>query len=286
MKRFLAHLNQFTVAGILMLVSSAVFAQGTVSDDGWEFSINAFSSSPTGNFSVDLRRPDGTDNVFGMGLWYRLDGDTREIGLGVPDVQDYSGNTVTLTWNDVGGAGVVSAEATIVLNGGNNVNATLDADLQITSLDGTSRTLDVFFYLDADFAGSIGGDTASLVSSPDAMLIEDGRFDLNYSANGADAYQVTSWPQLRSSLNDSAITDMDNSGLPFGPGDFTGGFQFQDRTLASAASLTFGQTLVFSYDSMQFERPASVPVNHPMALILLFGLVLLGAGMARRRQLI
>ena len=284
MKYLFARLNQLAVVGFLLLVSSAVFAQGSVSDDGWQFDIDGFASSPSGNFSVDLRRPDGTDNVFGMGFWYRLDGDTREIGLGVPDVQDYTGNTVTLTWNDVGGAGAVSAEATIVLNGGNNVNATLDTDLQITSLGSTSRTLDVFFYLDADFNGTIGGDTASLVSSPSAMLIEDGRFDLDYSANGADAYQVTSWPQLRNSLNDAGLTEMDNSGLPFGPGDFTGGFQFQDRALAPAATLAFGNFLQFTFDSMQFERPESVPVNNPVALIVLFGLVLLGAGMARRRQ--
>ena len=40
-------------------------------------------------------------------------------------------------------------------------------------------------------------------------------------------------------LADALVTNFDNTGLPFGPGDFTGGFQWFTVTIPASGSQTY-----------------------------------------------
>lgn len=46
------------------------------------------------------------------------------------------------------------------------------------------------------------------------------------AGSGADAFRVAAYPVLRDLLNDASITNLDNSGLPFAPGDFSAAYQW------------------------------------------------------------
>lgn len=273
------YLTRVLSAVLLLALSSSLFAQGSVSDGGWTFEINSFDAAPRGDVSSDLFRPDGTENVFEVGFYYRTDTDTRELGLGVPDSQTYVGNQVVLTYNDVGNLGLFSAEVTITLNAATQLSADLDTSVVMTNLGTVPQTVDFYFYLDADLNGSIGGDSAELLS-PTSMRIVDPLAEATYSSPGADAYQVTPFAALLNALNDGDVDDLDNTGLPFGPGDFTGAFQFDDAALGAGASTTFTNSLALS-SIFGIEREIqNVPVNAPWAIL---ALLLLTALLARRQ---
>ena len=43
---------------------------------------------------------------------------------------------------------------------------------------------------------------------------------------GSETYMVEQFSLLLGLLNDDSVTDFDNLGLPFGPADFTGAYQW------------------------------------------------------------
>jgi len=64
---------------------------------------------------------------------------------------------------------------------------------------------------------------------------------VGFFASPETQYQVTPFQDLRTELNDTDVDDPDGSGLPFGPGDFTGAYQFSLSIPASdSASVTTG----------------------------------------------
>jgi hypothetical protein len=83
---------------------------------------------------------------------------------------------------------------------------------------------------DFDLLGTASNDSAVLVHAFDHMQLTDGgsATTAEYRALGASAFLVRpySGTNVGEELNDGAVDNFDNTGLPFGPGDFTGGFQW------------------------------------------------------------
>ena len=78
-------------------------------------------------------------------------------------------------------------------------------------------------------------DTAAAVSYVQIAIADAGSNKAQYVGVGADAYLVKQYTDtaadILNQLNDNAVTDFDDSGLSFGPADFTGGWRWKDRVI-------------------------------------------------------
>lgn len=174
--------------------------------------------------------PDGpaaADRLWASGWAYRLMGDTQEFNLGAgPSTSDYNGSVATFTWSDVNALGAFDASLVVELTQPNAGEAVITRTLTIENISTGPITIDVFNYEDFDINASFGTDTAALTNDPDYITIIDGPDTGEYRAGGNTSFQVTAFQALLLSLEDAAVTNLDGSGLPFGPGDFTGAFQW------------------------------------------------------------
>ena len=189
------------------------------------------------NFTVD------GENVLFRDIWYyRINGDSREFSFPKPDfTTEFIDNKATLTWLDVGERGLFSAQLIQTINQPNTAAATLSNTFRITSLTNQAMQFDLFHYVDFDIVTQ-SNDEATLLSGIDHISVIDPVTpnDTNTAemrAGGNLAFQVTDQAEegLNEWLNDETITALDNSGLPFVSGDFSGAFQWSEFIPANAS---------------------------------------------------
>jgi hypothetical protein len=219
------------------------WGQGTITDAPATFVRNtgAFSNSPSANFtgvSATLTQ----DHLFETGWWFRVSGDTQETFFPVPTTQSYVGTTSTNAWTDVGARGLFSAQEVSVVKNVGGPSGYVTMTMKVTNLSGsTPLTIDLFHMADIDLNGSTN-DSATLLYRNNHMRLTDPSGNVaEYKGVGAKAFLVRPFgaTDLGSVLGDTSVTNFDNSGLPFGPGDFTGGFQWSLVVPASgSASVT------------------------------------------------
>jgi hypothetical protein len=163
------------------------------------------------------------DHMFQNWWWYRTDSDTREFALSNLTAFDQpQANTVSLTYAEGG----LTYEITYTLSDSGDNQAVVVAQLTIANTTSTPITLNLFNYSDFDMDGSVGGDRAELVR-PDYMRVYETNTAHIVAAETPFAWQIGAYPGVRDLLTDTDIDDLNNSGSPFGPGDFTGAFQWQ-----------------------------------------------------------
>jgi hypothetical protein len=120
-------------------------------------------------------------------------------------------------------------------------------DVDVTSASAATLDLVFYAYVDFDLEGSAGDDLAT--GSPAGFHVTDDAtgFDLMMgSMVAADHFEIAPWPVLQGQLDAMqgvGAADLSDGGTPFGPGDFTGGLQF-DFSLAPGGSQDFGMTLI------------------------------------------
>lgn len=109
----------------------------------------------------------------------------------------------------------------------------------MTNNGASAITLHLFHFVDFDVNGTAAGDSATLVSANICIRIDDATAgQCEYRAPAANAYLVLAFgatTDVAAQLCNATVTNFGNTGLPFGSGDFTGGFQF---TLQLAAGAT------------------------------------------------
>ncbi|WP_376691262.1 IPT/TIG domain-containing protein [Wenzhouxiangella sp. EGI_FJ10409] len=221
-------------------------ATGTITDGAASFEFTG--TTDAAGFNVNFTAG-GDDQAFSYGFSYRLDGETQESQLQGPSTSDFTGDTATLSWTDFNGTGL-DATMQLVISEPAAGEAILTTTLSVDNPGGTDRTLDLFIYTDFDVNASAAGDSATLIASPDHISITE-TDTVEHRAGGADAYQVAVWPNIRNLLSDTAADDLDNSGLPFGPDDFTGAMQWQALDLFAG-----GSTTVETISSINVTAPA------------------------------
>ena len=240
-----------------LAASPLAWGQGVISSAAATFTVEAFhfDTSPAASFS-GVSSPLGTDHVFEAGWWYRVAGDGAEKFFPVPDLQDYAGSTATLTWNDVDARGFTAVKVLTVVDAG-GPSGHVETVLTITNNTARPLGLDVFHMFDPSLAGTFGNDSATLATPNDHILVTDGSATVTgeYRGIGASAFLVRAAGvgDVASELSDANVDDFNNSGLPFGPGDLTAGFQWTTVDVPPGGQQTY--RVVFSINT------AAVPVE-------------------------
>lgn len=188
--------------------------------------------------TVDFRPEGGatTDHMFGGWWYYRVSGDTRERPFGIytnsaggalAGSSTYAGNTATYNWSETDSAAVVRFNAvytSVLTDGPTPGSATLANTFSITNPGSVPLVISLFNYADFDVNASAGGDAAT--GNINSMTITEGSTSIVFSASNASAFQVAAFAAIRDLLLNANVDNLDNSGLPFGPGDFTGAYQW------------------------------------------------------------
>jgi hypothetical protein len=102
---------------------------------------------------------------------------------------------------------------------------------------------------DFDLGGFGGQDVA--VGDVNGIIQTDGSTILSvHSSLMPNAFQVAPFPDLFLSLSDFSITNLDNGGSPFGPGDATFAYQWN-------LTIPAGQSISFSIDKDFIPEPGT-----------------------------
>jgi hypothetical protein len=235
-------------AFLLLLAAAPARGQadgGTIADPPVTFTrtVSSFDTSPVASLTGVSADP-MSDHVFEMGWWYRITDDKKEKFFPVPNVESYIGDTSTMTWNGIDAVGFRAVERTVVTDGG-GPSGQVVFTLTLTNPSVTTPlSIDVFNMADLDVGATTAGDQAALLVPNDRIQITDDPDVAEYGAAGAEAflvlpYDVSGVADVAGRLSDEIVDDFDNSGLPFGPGDLSAGFQWPTTVIPPSSSATF-----------------------------------------------
>jgi hypothetical protein len=228
----MSRLDPFALGcGVLLLcATSPALALGTIQTGAASFGWLNFGTNGDASAGFADLKTGSTDHLRQHWFYYRLEGGAREFPLPLPASESYadSPGLFNLSWAAVGGR--FDAHLTGALAQPVPGQARLTESLTITNTGSTDLNMAFFVYADVDVRDVFGGfdDTAALLS-PVRMRIDDfGTFDFaEFAAPGAVAFNVQPFPYLRDfQLVDSGPDDMNDTGLPFAQGNFTGGFEW------------------------------------------------------------
>ena len=219
--------SRWVLASIIAMACGNLYAQGTITSGGASYVLTAshFDTSPEANFTGV-----GTgDQVFESGWWFRIEGDTAETVFPAPTTQNYAGNTATIQWGNLAGRNLAVTKVHTLTSGAAGQGETVTS-LDVTNNGAAAITLHLFHFVDFDVNGSAGTDNAVLVSANNHIRINDATAgQCEYRAPAAIAYLVLPFAaatDVAAQLSNTTVTNFANTGLPFGPGDITSGFQF------------------------------------------------------------
>lgn len=238
-------MSRLLVLLLLLSCTTALHAQGTIVDAPATFVRGAspFDASPDANFT-GVSNPATQDHLFETGWWFRIAGDTQETFFPVPTTQAYVGNISTLDWTNVGGRGLFSAREVSNVGNGGLPSGIVEMVMTITNIGMSDLQIDMFHMVDIDIQLTAGNDTAAIQASDISkwMLLRDaGVNTAQYVGEGASAYLVRPFgaTDVATVLSNTVVDNFDNSGLPFGPGDFTAGMQWSAVNIPVAQSRSF-----------------------------------------------
>lgn len=261
------------------IISAATITSGSASFMLGD-TTSSFDTSPTANFTFG-----SVDNLFEWGWWVRGSGDSQESALSVPTIVA-AGNQMTLTWSGLPG-GLTSVSGTLVLTlVENSANlATLDAVFTLTNNNEVSESINLFNMADIDLSPLTSNDQVSGGLSGLIVTHASNVSAVRVSGLGASAFLVRAFSgagttDVAGLLSDAAVTNFDNSGIPFGPADMTSGYQWA-LTIGSGQSASVSSRIEIALDGNLPQDPGN-GVPEPSSIALL-GAGLAGIAFLRRR---
>ncbi len=264
------------LSAIVILISArpAAAAGGTITDQAVSLVYTSGHWGAAPNAWLYGTEPGGGNPLFRSGWWYRVVGvDTREYPFPPPDTETYANGKLTATWNNVHGKGFYASETTWVFDQ-EGPSGGFHSEMYVSWGANPVHEIALFHLLDVDVAGSYANDSATL-RGLNHIKITDGASIVRYRGTGwqrkylVAPYDNTYGGAVKRRLNDDAVDNFENTGLPFGPGDFTGGMQFQVPNLWGTARITVGVNQTKDYvrgqdpfllqgpgPGLQFRHPA------------------------------
>jgi hypothetical protein len=238
-------------AAALLFAAGAAHGQlytATITSGDLEFDLA--TQAPLGIMGPMLLRPSNLISALepdasqlNQFLWYYyIQGDPRAYNFnqeGGQQVQT-TPDSVTVTQHYSGWDGI--QEYTIVGTGANV--GYLRSRATVHNLGAAPLVISLIHYADLDDNGTFTDDVADFTDH-DVVRVTDstGPFALQFAADvPVNAWQATPWRDLLTSLANQNQTALNNTGLPFGPGDFTMAWQW-DLTVQPGESVTVGDTI-------------------------------------------
>jgi len=263
------------IFSLIALGTTPAMAIGTITDGAVTFGYTNDFNTTRGN-TVDTQFVGAApgDQTWESWWFFRVSGDGLETAFAAPDIESYAGSIGRLDWNDPGGAGLFGAILDLeVLDTGAGMG-NLFQNLRIINTSVSTLTIDIFHYTDLDVGSSASADNAVLVANPNGIEISviDGADSAPIIGYGADAFQVSRWRSLLRDLSDGNFDNLDDSGLPFGPNDFTAAFQWS-TTIGVGESDSF--MTQFGSNAPLLPQSATVIPEPSTALLMGLGLMAL-----------
>lgn len=237
------------LAGAVAL-AAVLPAQTTLTDGNTNMTLGAFSLTSQSPPTFDLRGDAlGVDHGFEHGWYYRVAGDTREFSFrslggqsgGVTPSNDHGDRDL----GNVDNRNLLKASFDFDVYDAGPASGVFISRVTLMNTSAAPISVDVLCYTDLDLTGSAGDDTCGgdnsrhFVSDPTGIQVE-------IRALGNDLSQVGAYPSVRNLLTNTAVNDL-NGALPPFAGDYTGAFQWQNRTLLPFEQKTF--QVVFAIDT-------------------------------------
>jgi hypothetical protein len=204
--------------------------------------------APTaGNADLRAGGAMGADPLFQAWWYYRLESDPSEFpfsnngnsGLATP-VINTKGDEAVLTWTNCDGKGF-DAQLTYRVYSTGAASGVCTQCMTITNNTGAPLVLNLYAYADYDIAGP-GADSATFaMTAPNAQQQVSDATDPTrcfFLGCGIDNYEAAVFPLVRSRLLDAVPDDLPDAGVPFGPGDWSSAYQWQDRTIPAGGTFT------------------------------------------------
>jgi hypothetical protein len=228
------------ILAVASTLAAVVPAQLTISDGNMNVVVGALSTVQEPQ-SLELRADAlGTNHGYEQGWFYRVAGDTREYALrsvGVISEGVVAGKHADRDFANVDIRSQLKASVDWDVYDSGPASGVVINRLTLTNRSQQPVTVDVFCYTDLDIAGTPGNDvcvgtnSSHFVSDPSGIQIE-------VRAIGNDLSQVGAWPSVRDLLTNATLDDLSGALPPF-TGDYTGAFQWQNRTLQPFEQKTF-----------------------------------------------
>lgn len=217
-------------------------AQILLTDGNLRFRTDAPAIGSHAPCALDLRC-DATNVDHGFEHWwyYRVAGDTREFSLraigpltsGVTPSNDHGDRD----WGNVDNRNLIEASLDFDVYDTGPASGVVISRLTVMNVTNAPLTLSLFCYTDLDIAGSSGDDVATGTGSSHFVTDASG-VSIEVRALGSDRSAVANYPALFDLLTNSVVDNLNNSVPPF-TGDYTGAFQWQNRTLQPFEQRTF-----------------------------------------------
>jgi hypothetical protein len=196
------------------------------------------SSTATAEGTQNLRwnGAAGQDQLFGNWWWYRAPGDTREHAFNNGPTSGYQGTVVgskgdqaVMRWTNVDGKGF-NAELRYRAYSTGATSGVVSECMRITNLTNAPIALSLFNYADFDVCATSGTDNAVFVQAmpnPEQRITDAGcPVQIFFQGCNVTAYQTTAFSTVRGLLTNASVDNLNNTGVPFGPGDWTSAYQW------------------------------------------------------------
>jgi len=209
----------------------------------------------------------GINPLYRTGWWYRVVGvDTREYPFPPPDSETYGADGKLIAiWNNVAGKGFSARETTWVFDD-ERPSGGFVSEIYVSWGTNPVVPIALFHFLDVDVAGSFTNDSAILRGNG-FIKITDGSSTLQYRTYAPQHFMVAPYDntfggEIKRRLNDTLANDLDDTGLPFGPGDITAGYQFRMQGAYGVYNVAVAANMASDYFRGQGPRFGSQPNVH------------------------
>jgi hypothetical protein len=220
---------------------------GSISDGAVTFTRTSFGGTPFASLT-GVSSTGSNDFLASMGWWIRIDDSPNETPFPAPTGVLFSGDQSTITWDsvfDVGKISVFSAEEKVTVFDRSvelgHPGGYLLIQLHLQNLVDVNLTARIYHYADVDIVGP-ADDYAELIERTPNHLIEmsDGAnfvqhigAQKGYLPVNQIHHRVAAFGVLDTDLNDGGPDPFTDTGLPFGPGDVTSGYELDFEVAAA-----------------------------------------------------